>query len=114
MKPVQFIPKVLQWARERADLDIVYLAHRMKVSVATVTQWETTGELSIARAKKLSSYTRTPLGYLFLAAPLSDKLPIPDFCTIGDELVRRPSPDLLDTVHVMQRRQEWMHDFLID
>jgi len=40
---------------------------------------EQTGELSISKAKKLASVARTPFGYLFLAEPLSDALPIPDF-----------------------------------
>jgi Zn-dependent peptidase ImmA (M78 family) len=114
MKPVHFVPNVLQWARERAGLDIAYLAHRMKASAEQVLNWEKTGELSLSKAKKLASYTRTPLGYLFLAEPLSDALPIPDFRTIKDAPAARPSPDLLETIHTMQLRQEWMRDFLRD
>lgn len=114
MKPVKFVPKVLQWARERAGLTIADLAGRMKVSVEQVKHWEAAGELSLSRAKKLASYTRTPQGYLFLAAPLSDALPIPDFRTKGNKPLHRPSPDLLETIRIMQRRQEWMRDFLVE
>jgi Zn-dependent peptidase ImmA (M78 family) len=114
MKPITFIPNVLKWARERASLDIAMLAQRMKISANEVQTWERTGELSLSKAKKLSSYTRTPLGYLFLAEPLSDILPIPDFRTIGDSLSPKPSPDLLETIHTMQLRQEWMRDFLTE
>jgi transcriptional regulator with XRE-family HTH domain len=114
MKPVPFVPKVLKWARERAGLEIDYLAHRMKVSADQILNWEQNGELSLAKAKKLASYTRTPFGYLFLAEPLSDALPIPDFRTMMDSFSPQPSPDLLETIHTMQLRQEWMRDSLID
>lgn len=115
MQPVKFIPDVLKWARERAGLDVSNLAARMKkVSPQQVEQWEKSGELSLSRAKKLASCTRTPLGYLFLAAPLSDNLPIPDFRTLKDLPFSRPSPDLLETIHTMQQRREWMRDLLIE
>ncbi len=114
MKPVHFVPAVLQWARERAGLDVAYLAQRMKVPSEEVQRWEKTGDLTLSRAKKLASYARTPFGYLFLSEPLSDALPIPDFRTVGDEPLRHPSPDLLETIYTMQRRQEWMRDFLIE
>lgn len=114
MQPLKFVPDVLKWARERARLDVQSLAGKMKVSADKVRQWETSGELSLARAKKLATYTRTPLGYLFLKAPLKEKLPIPDFRTVADTPLGRPSPDLLETVHTMQRRQEWLRDFLIE
>jgi Zn-dependent peptidase ImmA (M78 family)/transcriptional regulator with XRE-family HTH domain len=114
MKTVRFVPQVLKWARERAGLEIAYLAHRMKVPADQILTWEQNGELSFVKAKKLASYTRTPFGYLFLAEPLTDALPIPDFRTMKDSFSPKPSPDLLETIHTMQLRQEWMRDFLID
>jgi len=114
MKTVTLQPEVLKWVRERGGLDIPVLAGRMKVKESAVFQWEDNGEITLPRAKKLASYCRTPLGYLFLSEPLVDRLPIPDFRTVSDEHVSRPSPDLLDTVLSMQRRQAWMRDFLIE
>jgi Zn-dependent peptidase ImmA (M78 family) len=54
------------------------------------------------------------LGYFFLPAPPEDILPIPDFRTVRDAAVTRPSPDLLETVEAMQQRQVWMREFLIE
>jgi Zn-dependent peptidase ImmA (M78 family) len=48
-----------------------------------------------------------------LDSPPEDRLPIPDFRTNQGQTLR-PSPDLLETVQAMQRRQEWMQEFLIE
>jgi len=70
--------------------------------------------LTFAQARRLAHATHTPEGFLYLKEPPDDRLPIPDLRTVGDERVKRPSPDLLDTVFMMQRRQTWMRDFLIE
>lgn len=51
------------------------------------------------------------MGYLFLQEPPVEKIPIPDFRTIANEPLGRPSPDLLDTIYVCQQRQEWYRDY---
>ncbi len=38
----------------------------------------------------------------------------PDFRTIGDQAIATPSPDLLDTIYAMQRRQRWLREYLIE
>lgn len=38
-------------------------------------------------------------------------MPIPDFRTVAGRHVVRPSPDLLDTIHLCQQRQEWYREF---
>lgn len=113
---VDLRPRVLRWARERAGLHVAELAKKIggAVTAEVVEGWERTGKLTLTQARRLAQVTRTPEGFLYLAEPLEDKLPIPDFRTVGDAPVKRPSPDLLDTVQIMQRRQAWMREFLIE
>ena len=107
-------PKVLRWARERVGLTPEDLAKKIPVSPERVTEWEQTGEISIAQIDKLAATTYTPLGYLYLTEPPDERMPIRDFRTRSSDARARPSVDLLDTVYLMQRRQAWMRDDLIE
>ncbi len=111
---VTFQPQVLRWARERAGLSDEALAGKLRVPPGQVQRWEQTGALKLSQAEKLAAATHTPFGFLFLKEPPEDRLPVPDLRTVDDAPVRRPSPDLLETIQAMQRRQAWMRDFLID
>ena len=104
----------MRWARERVNLTPEKLAKGLKVRPDRVTAWEQSGKISIAQADRLAARTYTPLGYLYLGEPPDDSLPIHDFRTRGGDPPRRPSPDLLDTIYLMQRRQAWMRDDLIE
>ena len=41
-------------------------------------------------------------------------MPVPDFRTLRDQRPRRPSAALLETNYQMQRRQEWMREYLLE
>lgn len=107
-------PTVLRWARERAGLDETVLAQKVGTTEDKVAAWELDGQLRFTQMQKLAHVTHTPEGFLFLKEPPEDKLPIPDFRTLKDAPLKRPSPDLLETVQTMQVRQAWMRDFLIE
>ena len=77
-------------------------------------EWERSGEISMTQVDNLARRTHTPLGYLFLNDPPDDSLPIADFRTLGGTRSSRPSPNLLETVYAMQRRQSWMREELIE
>ena len=105
-------PDVLRWARERAKLQPEELAKKMGVKRhERVLEWERDGVISVAQVDKLAKCTYTPLGFLYSKEPPDERLPIADFRT--REGAPPPSPDLLDTVYLMQRRQAWMRDELI-
>lgn len=106
-------PEVLQWARERIDFSPEELARKMQVKPDRVLEWEDSGHISVAQVDRLAAATHTPVGFLYMSEPPEEVLPIADFRTLGDRPPRRPSPDLLETVYTMQRRQAWMRDELI-
>ncbi len=107
-------PTVLQWARERASLGETALAKKLHTTEEKVTAWEQDGKITFAKMQDIARVTHTPEGYFFLQQPPEDRLPIPDFRTLKDAPMKRPSPDLLDTVHAMQQRLAWMREFLMD
>jgi Zn-dependent peptidase ImmA (M78 family) len=111
MTRVSVKPEMIRWARERAGLDTPALVERFPKYEA----WER-GEAqpTFKQLEQLARVTLTPFGYFFLPEPPEEKLPIPDFRTLQDKGVRKPSPNLLETIHAMQRRQEWMREYLID
>ena len=105
---VEVRPELLRWARQRAGLGLVALEQRFPQLEA----WER-GEESptLKQLERFASATHTPVGYLFLQEPPVERVPIPDFRTIGNEHIEQPSPDLLDTIYICQQRQEWYRDF---
>ncbi|EXI69525.1 MAG: hypothetical protein AW08_00018 [Candidatus Accumulibacter adjunctus] len=100
--------ELLTWARERAGLNTLELAGRFP----KLGEWED-GTL-LPTLRQLEEFARTvhvPIGYLFLPAPPQEALPIPDFRTLPDRVVARPSPNLLDTIYLCQQRQDWFRDY---
>lgn len=105
---VQVRPELLRWARERAGLSLDALAHR----VPHLAAWEQGQEQpTLKQLEKFARATYAPLGFLFLPAPPHEEVPIPDFRTLGNARINRPSPDLLETIYICQQRQEWYRDF---
>jgi Zn-dependent peptidase ImmA (M78 family) len=80
-----------------------------------LTDWET-GESrpTFRQAQKLAQSLHTPFGYLFLAEPPIEDLPLPDLRTVGGAPVPRPSVDLLDTIRQSMQRQAWYLEHLHD
>jgi Zn-dependent peptidase ImmA (M78 family) len=105
---------MLQWARDRAGLEVEDLAKKVGTKPERVEGWEQEGELTYKQAEKLAKATHTPFGYLFLLEPPEERLPIPDFRTVGGTEVGRPSRDLMDVIHQCQRRQQWFRDYLLE
>ena len=112
---IRLAPEVLKWARERASIGVKELANKIHIESKSVEEWERTGQISRSQAEKLARYTHTPFGYLFMKKPIREDLPIVDFRTRGDNpRQRRPSPGLLSTIYSMQRRRDWMRDYMIE
>jgi len=104
-------PGLLRWARERAGMAQEDLAGRFK----KLPDWES-GKTQ-PTLKQLEAFARkvhVPFGYLFLMEPPDEPLPIADFRTVANTANAKPSPDLLDTLYAMQRRQAWLREHLVE
>jgi Zn-dependent peptidase ImmA (M78 family) len=101
-------PEMFRWARERAGFEPGALAGRFP----RLDAWER-GEAqpTLKQLEGFAQATYTPLGYFFLPEPPVEKVPIPDFRTMGSERLQQPGADLLDTIYLCQQRQEWYRDF---
>ena len=113
-RQMRLAPKVLRWARERASIKVEDLAKKVHTSPQNVEKWERTGRISRNQAENLARSTHTPFGYLFMKKPIRENLPIVDFRTRGGDSQSRPSPGLLSTIYSMQRRLDWMRNYMIE
>ncbi len=100
--------EMLRWACERAGFELDEVARRVPQLLA----WES-GERqpTLKQLEGFAKVTHTPIGYFFLPEPPVEQVPIPDFRTIADKPVIRPSPNLLDTIYLCQQRQDWYRDY---
>ncbi len=108
MTRVSIKPELLRWAKERSGVSESDLKKRFP----KFEEWER-GVIQ-PTLKQLEGYakaTHTPFGVLFLARPPEEPLPIPDFRTMANRKITRPSPDLLDTIYMCQQRQAWYQEY---
>lgn len=109
MVKVEVKPNVLQWVIKRMDN-----FDRLKDQFPNIDKWiNQESQPTLKQLEKLAKMTAVPLGYFFLPNPPEEKLSIPHYRTVRDEGAVRPSPNLLETVQTMERRQQWMRDYLI-
>jgi Zn-dependent peptidase ImmA (M78 family) len=101
---------VLRWALERS-----YQRANLEAKFPKLPEWLSgSGKPTLHQLEDLAKATSTPLGYFFLSKPPEEQLSIPHFRTIASDRSRQPSPDLLETVQLMERRQAWMREYLIE
>ncbi len=95
---------MLQWAVDRAGLARDAIRDRF----TKYDEW-LAGTLhpTLKQLQDFAHTTYAPIGYFFLSSPPELKLPIPDFRTLDGARPEEPSPDLLDTIHLCQQRQDW-------
>ena len=109
MARVAVAPAMLRWAQDRAGLPEGELRHKFP----RLDDWEAQRvQPTFRQLEGFARATMTPFGYFFLPEPPEEHLPIPHYRTLRDAAIRRPSPNLLETVQTQQRRQAWMRETL--
>ena len=103
-------PGILEWARERAKMEIEELLSKQDFQY--LREWENgTRHPTLTQLEKYAKATCTPIGFFFLSEPLDEPVPLPDFRTHTDPTMERPSAYLLDTVYLCQQRQAWYREY---
>ncbi|QIL73500.1 ImmA/IrrE family metallo-endopeptidase [Diaphorobacter sp. HDW4B] len=108
-------PSQLRWARVRLGATIDEVAHRAGVKPEQLSLWEQNeGRPTFRQAQTLAQSLHTPFGYLFLATPPAEILPLPDLRTVAGASAPQPSVNLLETIRIALQRQEWFLEYLKD
>ncbi len=110
MAPVRVAVKaeMLDWALARSRVELV----AAKARFPRFSDWRAgRAQPTLKQLEGFARATHTPVGFFFLPEPPDERVPIPDFRTIRDAGVGRPSADLLDTIYICQQRQEWYRDY---
>lgn len=107
---VDVTPELLRWARKRSGIDDDTFLQRFP----RFEKWQR-NELqpTLKQLEHFAQATHTPIGYLFLAKPPKEEIPIPDFRTIENKRIKEPTPNLLETIYICQQRQEWYRNFAL-
>ncbi len=107
-KYVEINPELIRWAVDRSGLPLLEFRQ-------PVTEWIQGKKLpTVKMLEAFCKKAMVPLAFLFLPAPPVETLPIPDFRTVASKKINAPSPNLLDTIDDMSRRQEWMREYLLE
>jgi Zn-dependent peptidase ImmA (M78 family) len=108
MVNVEVSAKLLTWAQDRSGLPSAELLRKFPA----LDEWHAGSKKpTLRQLEDFAQATHTPIGLLFLSVPPAEPLPVPDFRTIGNKAVGRPTANLLDAVYLCQQRQDWYRDF---
>lgn len=111
MNRVAVSPQVLRWARERAGLGLAALEGKFP----NLEEWESeTSQPTVKQLERFADAVRVPFGFLFLPEPPEMPLPFADFRTVESRRPQGISPELMDTIQQMQRRQAWLREERIE
>ena len=102
-------PRVLEWAVNYSSEGTT-----LSIKFPNLKKWIDKGEFpTVRQLEKFSRATRVPFGYFFLDEPPKVTLPIPFFRTMKEKPSVSFSPELIDTVRIIEQRRDWLKEYLI-
>lgn len=100
-------PPLIDWALARAQ--------KSKEELSAKHTWIESGKQpTLKDLKDFAKATYTPVGFFFLDEVPKIEIPIKSFRTVGSAGLQTASANLLETVFLMEARQEWMREFFIN
>jgi len=100
--------QVLDWALDRSQR-----RENLEQKFPKLAEWLEGAPPTFKQLQQFASAAAVPFGYLLLNTPPEEHFPIANYRTINVEPDRQFSPELIDTIQQMQRRQIWMREYLI-
>lgn len=111
MKPeIHIQPSLITWAIARAGHDVEVFLDKHPVIRKWVAQEKTP---TLKQMEDFAHRVHIPFGYLFLTEPPEERIPFPFFRS-GQEASHQVSLNVFDTIQILQRRQDWITEYLID
>lgn len=101
---------MVTWAISRAGHDL----QEFLTNFPSIKDWiEDKKKPTVKQLEKFSHKVHIPFGYFFLQKPPVEKIPIPFFRTNKND-DDKISLNVYDSILLMQRRQEWLRNYLKD
>ena len=101
---------IISWAISRAG----YQLQDITTAIPNIQSWlDGTKKPTVKQLEKFSKKVYLPYGYLFLKDPPKEKIPFPFFRT-NNASQNKVSINVVDTIRIMQQRQDWLHNYLDD
>lgn len=105
-------PELITWAIDRSGTTYAQLEKSLKVSKDQITAWQQgKAHPPFHTAIDLARVLRVPFGYLFLDAPPTIEIPLPDLRTRSNIKTRQPSVDFLELLDLVIAKQEWFREY---
>lgn len=102
--------EILTWAIARAGYDMPVFTEKFPL----IEKWLSGDKQpTVKQLETFAKKVHLPFGYLFLNDPPQEELPIPYFRSNGT-LVEQVSVNVYDTILLMQQRQDWLREYLIE
>ena len=103
-------PDLINWAISRAG----YEYGEFFAKFPRAQSWlEEEKQPTLPQLRDFAKKTHVPFGYLFLEKPPEEELPIPFYRTTSGE-TEQVSVNLRDTILNLQKRQDWVKEYLIE
>ena len=105
---------LLRWAMNRSNKSVDELSK--KQTLKDLNKWLVgTKKPTRPQLEAFAKSTYTPFGYLLLSEPPQEQpSPIPHFRTMRYSSPPKRSINLEDTIKIVERRQEWVRDYLMN
>lgn len=104
---VNIQPEIISWALRQTREE--KLGDKL---MNNITQWlNGTKTPTFSQIEEFSRKSNIPLGYFFLQTPPEEQIKLLEYRTVDSIQFANPSRDLIDTIHEMERIQDWMRDY---